>query len=188
MIPVPSFAEWKGGTVAYVLAVHAALHLAFPVSVSSLTPMNPYASGCLRAKLGSKEFPNHRVCNSDDDGYTDVGTAVLGCAKPDFDYPEIRIGAGNWETSIFQSYVLQIVLSEMVGVPATIESGSPDTLLSFYDEESRFPFPNRAYPYEDIIGKFLRRHVEFDGDKSRLLLFALIGASMSLHFLEWRFA
>lgn len=45
---------------------------------------------------------------------------------------------------------MQIVLSEILGVPSTLESGSRDFLLSFYDEANSFPYPNRAYGYNDL--------------------------------------
>ena len=45
---------------------------------------------------------------------------------------------------------MQIVLSEILGVPSTLESGSRDVLLSFYDETNSFPYPNRAYGYDDL--------------------------------------
>jgi len=116
---------------------------------------NPYASGCLRAKLGSER--RVRVCNSDDasaernkNGTSTHNTSEGRCAMPEFDYPEIRIAPGNWESSIFQSFIMQIALSEILGVPCSIESGSRDVLLSFYDESNAFPYPNRAYGWDDL--------------------------------------
>jgi len=116
---------------------------------------NPYASGCLRTKLGPEW--RVRVCNSDDDaaatsaaGETNGTSSDVHCSVPDFNYPEIRIAPGNWESSIFQSFVSQIVLSEILGVPSTLETGSRDVLLSFYDERGAFPYPTRAYGWDDL--------------------------------------
>ena len=111
---------------------------------------NPFAAGCLRSKLGPEW--RVRVCNSDDDvaNSTSANKSSSHCSRPEFDYPEIRIAPGNWESSIFQAYITQIVLSEILGVPSTLESGSRDVLLSFYDDDSAFPYPNRAYGYEDL--------------------------------------
>ena len=101
---------------------------------------NPLVSGCLRAKLGSEW--RVRVCNSDD--ANNNSTSPQGhCSVPDFNYPEIRIAPGNWESSIFQAYITQIVLSEILGVPATLESGS--TLQVFHTAPSpvETPHPNK---------------------------------------------
>jgi len=115
---------------------------------------NPFAAGCLRSKLGAEW--RVRVCNSDDihnnnkKSNSNSTSSQSHCSVPEFDYPEIRIAPGNWESSIFQAYITQIVLSEILGVPSTLESGSRDVLLSFYDETNSFPYPNRAYGYDDL--------------------------------------
>lgn len=41
---------------------------------------------------------------------------------------------------IFGSWVLQILLSEILGVPTTLETGRPDAVMQYYDEEARFEF------------------------------------------------
>ena len=38
-------------------------------------------------------------------------------------HPEIRIFAYDWESSLFQAWILQILLSELLDIPATIETG-----------------------------------------------------------------
>ena len=74
-----------------------------------------------------------RVCNSDDP--PDAHLDKL-CALPEIDdryFNEVRIYTANWESSIFISWLLQIVLSELAGVPATVETGDSVTDSSFYD-------------------------------------------------------
>lgn len=123
---------------------------------------NPFASGCLRTLLGSDIFPNKRVCNSDDG--TDPDPSVCDLPDPNFNYTEVRIAPGNWESTMFNGYILQILLSELLGVPTTLETGddivvddSTNTgqvqagrLMSFYDPANGFPYPSRAYQFDSL--------------------------------------
>ena len=103
---------------------------------------NIYATGCLSNKLGVTQ---KRACNSDDP----PGAEAMGhCERSRFNYTEVRIHQGNWESSIFYSWALQIMLSERLQVPVTIGLG-PDTAgNSFYDTEQRFSYSSVAYSYE----------------------------------------
>ena len=86
----------------------------------------PFEAGCLRQKL--PWFDKMRVCNSDDQENSTT------CRKPDFDqYMEIRIYGAEWESRAYISWLLQIMLSEVLGVPTTVDSGVPGNKLSFYD-------------------------------------------------------
>lgn len=107
--------------------------------------MNPYRNGgCLSQKLVSEwqqqQYKHRiRICNSEDD----VDSVLNGhCRLQDegLDYMEIRIITQNWESSFFESWVLQIVLNELLGVPATIETGSPTAHLNFYSPTSAFGY------------------------------------------------
>ena len=91
---------------------------------------NPYTSGCLHAK----ELVSHiRVCNSEDS----LDAAASGrCRTPDVDYMEIRIFSDNWESVTFEAWILQIILSELLDVPTTIEAGSYDGSLNFYHPDA----------------------------------------------------
>jgi hypothetical protein len=76
-----------------------------------------------------------RVCNSEDG----PDAADLGhCRVPyeGLDYMEIRIHNQNWESVFFESWVLQILLSEMLDVPVTIETGSPGVNNNFYQPQN----------------------------------------------------
>ena len=91
---------------------------------------NPLERGCLAAKL--PEWQNRtRVCNSDDpDDAAEHGI----CHHTPFgkNYMELRILASNWESIIIESWILQIILSEILEVPATIEAGNPAQLSLYH--------------------------------------------------------
>jgi hypothetical protein len=118
---------------------------------------NPFQGGCLRALLDSPEYKEKfneeateelravrrrvlskpRVCNSED-AESDVDRGV--CTPNENEYPEVRIYAQNWEGSIVLSWILQIIYSEILGVPSTIESGAKDNITNFYDVSNRMDY------------------------------------------------
>jgi hypothetical protein len=101
----------------------------------NLPAANPFEQGCLYQMLPG--WNKKRVCNSDDP----PGAAESGyCRKPDIDHMEIRIFSQNWESAFFEAWILQMVLSEMLDVPATIETGTPDARISFYDPQASFQY------------------------------------------------
>jgi hypothetical protein len=78
-----------------------------------------------------------RVCNSDDP----PDAAELGvCREPEFDYLDVRAYPKDWESVIFEAWLIQIVLSELLGVPASIENASPESELNFYHPENAFKY------------------------------------------------
>lgn len=48
----------------------------------------------------------------------------------------------NWEGAMFAAWVIQILLSELLHVPATIETGTATAELNFYDIDSPFDYGN----------------------------------------------
>jgi hypothetical protein len=58
-------------------------------------------------------------------------------------------------------WIYQILLSEVLGVPATIEGGKEekDSSFSFYDSEGRFVYPAKTYEVEGLVEADLQ-----DGD------------------------
>ena len=64
------------------------------------------------------------------------------CRKSPFDYTEIRIGIGNWESIVLNGYLLQILLSELLDVPTTLESYHFDVNVNLYQKNSNFDFWN----------------------------------------------
>ena len=104
---------------------------------------NPFRSGCLRQVLSSDEsFVRLRACNSDDDpGAEDRGECVAG------DYEEIRMLSQDWEAPMMTSWIMQIILSEVLGVPTTLETSQPNSeaSMNFYDPDLRFSYSNDTY-------------------------------------------
>ena len=109
---------------------------------------NPFRSGCLRNVLSQSEetetetFFRLRACNSDDDpGAEKRGECVAG------DYDEIRILAQDWEGPMITAWIMQIILSEVLGVPTTLETSMPESeaSMNFYDGDMRFSYSNDTY-------------------------------------------
>ena len=99
---------------------------------------NPFVSGCL------SDLPSKRVCSSlDKDDLTN-------CSPNEFDFPEVRIYPGNWESSMFTTWVAQIYLSEVLRVPVTIETGSKDVNMDFYHPENTFGYPSTGYNWKAL--------------------------------------
>ena len=92
--------------------------------------MNPYTLGCLHTNELVSQI---RVCNSEDP----PDAAESGkCRTPPIDYMEIRINVDNWESITFEAWILQILLSELLDVPTTIEPGSYAGSLNFYHPDA----------------------------------------------------
>ena len=88
---------------------------------------NPYEQGCLfRHGLVEKM----RICNSEDD----PNAAAQGlCRLADIKYPEVRLYSPNWESAIMETWILQIILSELLDVPTSTETGLHDAKTNFYN-------------------------------------------------------
>lgn len=78
-----------------------------------------------------------RICNSEDG--PDVAEQGL-CIANQNDYNKVRVYSHNWESAIAISWIMQIIYSELVGVPSTIESGVADKIVNFYDETNRMDY------------------------------------------------
>ena len=131
---------------------------------------NPFEQGCLKAmseKYGKKNltwiknenfFDKIRICNSDD-YKTDLknnsknSNVVQGCRKADwanyFDMGEIRIGSNVIDSSYMLGFILQILLTELLEVPTTIEHlvDNVTGTGSFYEREQ---FSTQSY--SSLIG------------------------------------
>ena len=97
---------------------------------------NPYHDGgCLSGRL--KGQPKVRTCSSDDP----PSSAAKGYCRPSaFDYTEVRVFSQDWESGLFVSWILQILLSELLDVPVSVETGVPDARVGFYDIDMPFDF------------------------------------------------
>lgn len=126
------------------------------VCLSDGTCSNPFASGCLRRYLGEDKWPDMRVCNSDDPPGASAGAGsaedAVGmgvCARSPFDYDEIRILSQDWDSPMIRSWIMQILASEILGVPATIET-SADYGFSFYDLDNEFNWASVTYDQDAL--------------------------------------
>jgi hypothetical protein len=120
---------------------------------------NPFEKGCLNTLLqeefgvaGGDDQPvdpqtllpslarrlrnEIRVCNSED---TPDAIARGICVdhttiehKLFDEYVEVRILSQNWESAFFSAWLMQILLTEVLRVPTTIESGTADAKVNFY--------------------------------------------------------
>ena len=103
---------------------------------------NPFHyGGCLQSYMAENDdgWVRHpRVCGSDDP----VEAVQLGyCHPPPIEhYMEVRIASENWESAFFHAWILQIVLTEILGVPASIETGLPGLNMDFYNMHSSFDY------------------------------------------------
>lgn len=78
-----------------------------------------------------------RTCNSED-GPQAIEQGI--CSKNANDYSEVRVWSQNWESAIIASWMMQIIYSELVGVPSTIETGVVEKNANFYDVTNRMDY------------------------------------------------
>lgn len=107
---------------------------------------NPYhVEGCLAHHLG--DSVKVRTCNSDDPpssmekGY---------CRQSALDYKEVRIGSQNWESAFFTAWILQILLSELLDIPASLETGKADQKVDFYDINMSFDYGGLSNDWDGL--------------------------------------
>jgi hypothetical protein len=114
---------------------------------------NPFASGCLR-RLLPNDYPDLRVCHSDDDSTNNCSMEPLLYLN----YTEIRIAPADWDSAIFLAWIYQILLSELMNVPVTIERGNgknnndKDETLDFYRLDNAYAehYPVTSYTVDGI--------------------------------------
>lgn len=65
--------------------------------------------------------------------------------------------------AVMVGWIYQIFLSEILGVPSTIDGNSllRDSTFSFYDRKSRFVMPSEGYPLDQLV-----QADRYDGDCS----------------------
>jgi uncharacterized membrane protein len=91
--------------------------------------------GCLKSLL--PDWHKIRVCNSDDP----PSSAEKGFCRPSpLDYTEVRRLSQNWESAFFGTWILQILLSEILDVPVSVETGFPELNVDFYNIDSSFDY------------------------------------------------
>lgn len=110
---------------------------------------NPfYRGGCLANMLPRDQRPTSlRTCSSADG----LDAELLGYCRPSLmNYTEIRIAPHNWASAYFSTWIVQIVLSELLNVPVYIETGDPDVVVDFYEEKKNLKFGNTSYDWEGL--------------------------------------
>jgi 7 transmembrane sweet-taste receptor of 3 GCPR len=115
-----------------------------------------YKGGCLaNHKLNINQNNNNnmttkniiRVCTSADPPEAET----LGYCIPNehWNYTEIRLMGNNWESIFFETWIVQILLSEILGVPTTVDTGMADTVVDFYNYEGRMEY-GKGYDWDAI--------------------------------------
>lgn len=101
---------------------------------------NPFThGGCLYQRMDS--WKKKRVCGSEDPPEVTLEGDSSYCISSDpFQHMEIRLHAQNWEAALFETWILQILLSEVLQVPTSVETSHPHHTLNFYDTQSRIQF------------------------------------------------
>lgn len=129
---------------------------------------NPFQYGCINSlHLPGREDRHQRICNSEDPSdASDRGLCREGSSSTSgsgsssgLEYQEVRIFSQNWESAIFGAWIAQIVLSELLDVPVTIETGDSDVNVNFYDRRSRFQYGSSQNHFDGF-----ERASNFDGD------------------------
>uniref|UniRef100_A0A7S3P7Q2 G-protein coupled receptors family 3 profile domain-containing protein n=1 Tax=Amphora coffeiformis TaxID=265554 RepID=A0A7S3P7Q2_9STRA len=96
------------------------------------TCSNPLQAGCLATRLPGWTRP--RVCGSQDP----PNAAERGLCRPSpLGYTEVRMESNNDESTLFTTWILQVLLSEMLDVPVSIETSFFEYVTNFYDEHMR---------------------------------------------------
>jgi len=130
---------------------------------------NPFQYGCINSlQIPGRKDRRKRICNSEDPsdasdrGLCREGSSSVSGSSSGFEYQEVRIFSQNWESAFFGAWIAQIVLSELLDVPVTIETGDSDANINFYDRQSRFQYGSAQNHFDGF-----RRASKFDGDCSK---------------------
>ena len=81
--------------------------------------------------LGGDWESKIRVCSSGDSPDAAANGYCRVSALEEF-YTEVRTLVLGWETTYFQAWIFQILLSEVLQVPSSIETGYVDKSVDFY--------------------------------------------------------
>ncbi|CAJ1946684.1 unnamed protein product [Cylindrotheca closterium] len=102
----------------------------------------------------TRYFNKKRICNSNDKNVN--SSSIMNdedplCRESEFPYLEVRIHQGDWESSVMTAWIYQIVLMELVGVPATVGlTGDSTHLANFYSMENEFVYSTTSYSPEGL--------------------------------------
>lgn len=101
---------------------------------------NPfYNGGCLHHMLPN--WHKVRTCNSEDP----PEAVEKGFCRPSpLGYREVRVASQSWEAAYFGTWILQILLGELLDVPVTVESGVPDVNVNLYNINASYGYGSTA--------------------------------------------
>ena len=98
----------------------------------------------MRMKIGSR-----RVCHSEDP--PDAAEKGYCRISPlEEYYTEVRILVMGWESAYFQAWILQILLSEVLQIPVSIETGSANLSDDFYGVNYPLDYPKYDANYNEL--------------------------------------
>ena len=101
---------------------------------------NPFVSGCfhtLDPEWNHADINRHlRVCNSEDSAEA-IQSGDICYTPTDIKYDEVRIFSQNWESVHLEAFLMQIILSEFLMVPTSVETGVPNSYMNFYHPTRR---------------------------------------------------
>jgi 7 transmembrane sweet-taste receptor of 3 GCPR len=118
-----------------------------------------YKGGCLSNMMKSLNGTSYtatttnnknrhlRACSSADP--SEAETLGYCVSRNDWNYTEIRLMGNNWESVFFETWIVQILLSEMLGVPTSVDTGMADTVVDFYNNEGRMEY-GKGYDWDAI--------------------------------------
>jgi hypothetical protein len=128
---------------------------------------NPFQAGCINAILkpdvykNSGNIDNHIILSQVEALYRRVQSTPRACNSEDsrdaieeglcvnsIGFEEVRIFSQNWESAVIASWIMQIIYSEMLGIPSTLETGMADKNLNFYERTSRLEYGGAMDNYE----------------------------------------
>jgi hypothetical protein len=114
-------------------------------TTDSLSCSNPLESGCFYNRgAADKGYRNNRkylrACNSEDP----ADAVERGICQPSPYKQEIRLFSFNWVSASIETWIVQILLSELLQVAVTTESGDPSAYTSFYHPDSRLDFASTS--------------------------------------------
>ena len=112
---------------------------------------NPFHhnGGCLASMLGGDWESKIRVCSSGDSPDAAANGYCRVSALEEF-YTEVRTLVLGWETTYFQAWIFQILLSEVLQVPSSIETGYVDKSVDFYGINYPLDYPTYDATYAEL--------------------------------------
>ena len=151
--PAIVFGEWSTRECNWDVQCEALYNAGSKCLLEEGVCSNPYIAGCLNnfysqtneQQSAPTSFLSKRTCNSKD-------TTTDDCDPPALPYHEVRVHNSNWESGIMYAWIIQIFLSEFLGVPTTVGMNNKDTpQASFYAANMPMSYSAKGYPWEEFV-------------------------------------